>query len=158
MLVRLKTLAELGLFDERFFCYGEEMAWCQQAVAAGWRVAVCGRSVVVHRRQGSDVNDNAAYYRTRNYFLFVEKFRWPRRLLWNVLLCARAAGAVLDAFQNGYNHKGEAIAAGVRDALLRRFGRRRSGDARWLARVLLAWGWARARMPGRRVRRERPPF
>ncbi|HKC12257.1 MAG TPA: glycosyltransferase family 2 protein [Vicinamibacteria bacterium] len=158
MLVRLQTLAELGLFDERFFCYGEEMAWCQHAVAAGWRVAVCGQSVVVHRRQGSDVNHNAAYYRTRNYFLFVEDFRWPRRSVWTVLLCARAAGAVLDAFRSGEIDKAEATAAAVRDAFLGRFGRRRSGPARWVARVLLAWGWVRALMPGRRFRRERPPF
>lgn len=71
MLVRLSAMQRDGFFDERFFCYGEETEWCWRMLERGWRLAVASGSIVYHQGQGSDVNANAAYYRSRNPFLLL---------------------------------------------------------------------------------------
>lgn len=48
MLVRAQVLGDVGLLDERFFMYSEELDWCRRIVEAGWRVVYFPRAVVVH--------------------------------------------------------------------------------------------------------------
>jgi N-acetylglucosaminyl-diphospho-decaprenol L-rhamnosyltransferase len=46
--VRASAGAEVGLFDERFFMYSEELDWCRRFRAAGWQIAYVPQSEVVH--------------------------------------------------------------------------------------------------------------
>ena len=48
MWLRARALAAVGLFDEEFFAYHEEVEWCARARAAGWRVVYCPDAVVTH--------------------------------------------------------------------------------------------------------------
>jgi N-acetylglucosaminyl-diphospho-decaprenol L-rhamnosyltransferase len=48
MLVRAEAVGDVGLLDERFFMYSEEMDWCRRIVEAGWRVVYYPEAVVVH--------------------------------------------------------------------------------------------------------------
>lgn len=48
MLVRRATWEQVGLLDEGYFMYSEEMDWCRRIVAAGWRVVYFPPAVVVH--------------------------------------------------------------------------------------------------------------
>jgi GT2 family glycosyltransferase len=48
LLVRGRAAAEIGLFDERFFLYSEELDWCRRFRAAGWRVAYFPGAEVSH--------------------------------------------------------------------------------------------------------------
>lgn len=38
MLLRAEAVRDVGLFDERFFLYFEEIDWCKRARADGWRI------------------------------------------------------------------------------------------------------------------------
>jgi N-acetylglucosaminyl-diphospho-decaprenol L-rhamnosyltransferase len=58
--VRARAAAEVGLFDERFFMYSEELDWCRRFRAAGWRVAYVPRAEVVHLEGASTRLDLAA--------------------------------------------------------------------------------------------------
>jgi N-acetylglucosaminyl-diphospho-decaprenol L-rhamnosyltransferase len=58
--VRASAAAEVGLFDERFFMYSEEMDWCRRFRAAGWGVAYVPQSEVVHVEGASARLDLAA--------------------------------------------------------------------------------------------------
>lgn len=40
---------EIGLLDERFFLYGEDVDYCIRAIRSGWRLVTTTRSVVLHR-------------------------------------------------------------------------------------------------------------
>ena len=53
MLVRRSALAQVGLFDERFFLYAEETDWCLRFHKAGWKILFTPQAEVVHLIQGS---------------------------------------------------------------------------------------------------------
>ncbi len=46
--VRRKTVEQIGMLDESFFMYGEDMDWCRRMKAAGWRLIVLPELVVLH--------------------------------------------------------------------------------------------------------------
>lgn len=47
-LVRRELIAQVGLFDPRFFLYSEEVDHCRVAKRAGWKVVYFGDTSVVH--------------------------------------------------------------------------------------------------------------
>src|SRR5579859_5945384 len=58
--VRAEAARQVGLFDERFFLYSEELDWCRRFRHAGWRVAYVPSAEVVHVEGGSSQLDLAA--------------------------------------------------------------------------------------------------
>ncbi len=48
LLVRRQAVEEVGLLDERFFMYSEELDWCRRMMGAGWRVVYLPTAQVVH--------------------------------------------------------------------------------------------------------------
>ena len=55
LLVRAAAILQVGLMDESFFMYSEEMDWCRRFVAAGWKVVYYPAARVVHHGgQSSD--------------------------------------------------------------------------------------------------------
>ncbi|GAA1838434.1 glycosyltransferase family 2 protein [Agromyces salentinus] len=53
MLVRGTALAEVGLLDERYWMYAEDLDWCLRFRNAGWRVVYDGRVIAHHLKGGS---------------------------------------------------------------------------------------------------------
>ncbi|MCX7624251.1 MAG: glycosyltransferase family 2 protein, partial [Thermomicrobium sp.] len=53
MLVRLQAVAEVGLLDEAYFMYGEDLDWAYRIKARGWRVRYEPRARAVHLKGGS---------------------------------------------------------------------------------------------------------
>jgi len=58
--VRASAAAEVGLFDERFFMYSEELDWCRRFRSAGWRIAYVPSAEVMHLEGGSSRADLVA--------------------------------------------------------------------------------------------------
>jgi N-acetylglucosaminyl-diphospho-decaprenol L-rhamnosyltransferase len=58
--VRASAAAGVGLFDERFFMYSEELDWCRRFRAAGWGVAYVPSAEVLHSEGASSRLDLAA--------------------------------------------------------------------------------------------------
>jgi hypothetical protein len=58
--VRRTAIEQIGLFDERFFMYSEELDWCRRMRMAGWRVAYVPTAEVLHLEGGSSRHDLAA--------------------------------------------------------------------------------------------------
>ncbi|NLG48664.1 MAG: glycosyltransferase family 2 protein [Chloroflexi bacterium] len=48
MLVRSAAIQRVGLLDEGFFMYSEELDWCRRMVADGWQVVYLPQAVVIH--------------------------------------------------------------------------------------------------------------
>jgi len=48
MCVRRAAIAEVGLFDEGFFMYAEEVDWCLRFWRAGWEVWHCPDALAIH--------------------------------------------------------------------------------------------------------------
>jgi GT2 family glycosyltransferase len=53
MMIRSRTLAQIGLLDEDIHMYGEDVAWCFQAKERGWKVYYHPKAVVLHYKSGS---------------------------------------------------------------------------------------------------------
>jgi GT2 family glycosyltransferase len=80
LLVRARAATEVGLFDERYFLYSEEIDWCQRFRAAGWGVRYLPSAEVVHVEGAS--TRQAPAQRTahfwRNRLRYVETWHGPR--------------------------------------------------------------------------------
>ncbi|MEH0825331.1 MULTISPECIES: glycosyltransferase family 2 protein [unclassified Micromonospora] len=53
MLVRREALLDVGLFDEQFWMYGEDLDWCKRFSDRGWSVLYDGRVTVTHLKGAS---------------------------------------------------------------------------------------------------------
>ncbi len=88
LMVRRETIEEVGLLDERFFMYCEEIDWCMRIKAAGWKVYCVPGAEIVHYVGQSTGQFRAemfvALWRSR-YRLFEKHyrplFRWLARRL-----------------------------------------------------------------------------
>jgi GT2 family glycosyltransferase len=82
MWLRVGALRAIGLFDETFFAYHEEVDWCVRARTAGWRVLYWPDAVVGHTGRGSHGNARSIrirkYFAARNSILFARKHARPR--------------------------------------------------------------------------------
>ncbi|MFN8641669.1 MAG: glycosyltransferase family 2 protein [Candidatus Binatia bacterium] len=81
VLVRLAALADVGLLDESFFLYCEDVDWCLRARRRGYRVVYEPRAVVVHGPAASPAaRSRRAYFLARNGLLFARKHgTWRER-------------------------------------------------------------------------------
>lgn len=73
MMIRTSCLHEVGVFDERYFAYVEDMDFSFRMKQQGWRVVYAPKSIVWHKNAGSTDrpgNPFHEYYFTRNRLLF----------------------------------------------------------------------------------------
>lgn len=88
MLVRGEVLQVVGLLDEAFFMYGEDLDWCLRIKQAGWTVLYNGRVVVIHHKRASSrqrsVQSLLAFYQAMLIFFrkhYARQTWWPMRWL-----------------------------------------------------------------------------
>jgi GT2 family glycosyltransferase len=80
MLVRTSVIREIGMLDERFFTYWEDIDYSYRSSAAGYRNLVDENCVVGHPRKDPILNPSALkphwwYYNARNEYWF-----WTRHM------------------------------------------------------------------------------
>jgi N-acetylglucosaminyl-diphospho-decaprenol L-rhamnosyltransferase len=86
MMVRLEVVAQVGLLDERFFMYGEDLDWAFRIKQAGWRVLYNGQVDVLHlKKQSTRQNRRAqrAFYESMLIFFrkhYARSTPWPARV------------------------------------------------------------------------------
>lgn len=61
MLVRREAINQVGLLDEDFFMYGEDIDWCYRLKQAGWKVVYHGDAQITHYKGGSGRESKALY-------------------------------------------------------------------------------------------------
>jgi GT2 family glycosyltransferase len=68
-LCRAEVIRQCGFFDERFFCYYEDVDWSVRVVRAGWRLDYVPGAHFLHEVGGSGASITGAFYRARNLIL-----------------------------------------------------------------------------------------
>lgn len=53
MVVRAAVIREVGLLDEAFFMYGEDLDWCYRIKSLGWRIVYYPRVVIHHHKRAA---------------------------------------------------------------------------------------------------------
>ncbi len=92
LLVRLSVVNEVGILDERFFAYYEEVEWCVRMQRAGYHILFVPQSKVWHKisPEAREASPQVHYYMTRNRLLFLHLTRAPLRArLWTAFSYAR---------------------------------------------------------------------
>jgi N-acetylglucosaminyl-diphospho-decaprenol L-rhamnosyltransferase len=107
MMLRAEVIAQIGLLDEQFFMYGEDLDWCLRAKQAGYRVVYYPAVVVQHvKRAASSRSQKARYEFQRAMWLFYRKHYRPHtpRLLDGLIrlgLALRGGPALLREMRGG---------------------------------------------------------
>ena len=65
-LARRKALDEVGLLDESFFMYGEDMDWCKRFWKGGWKLAFVPSAEAIHYGGASSANAPVRFYIERH--------------------------------------------------------------------------------------------
>ena len=132
ILFRAEALAEVGVFDERFFLLFEDTEWGERAARAGWDLRVVPAARLLHegsRSFGSTRTPLYQYYYTRNHWLWARESlpvarRWRRRYGFHY----RTRKALRRARQSqGSETLLRAIRQGWEDAREGHWGRREEG-------------------------------
>lgn len=53
LMIRKSVIDKIGLLDEEYFMYGEDLDWCWQAKAAGYKVMYYPKAEITHYKYGS---------------------------------------------------------------------------------------------------------
>jgi GT2 family glycosyltransferase len=144
LLVRRSVLERVGLLDERYFAYYEDLDWCLRGARAGFSSLYVGDAVAYHagsatanRGAGRSQSTFINYYGARNALLCIALHAPPRE---RPLALARLSGSLLAAevriLAGGLllrrpqaTRRARAIAAGVLDAARGHFGARQGISA-----------------------------
>jgi GT2 family glycosyltransferase len=79
ILVRREVFEQIGLLDERFFMYSEEVDFCLRARKIGWEIIHVPSAKVWHKGVQRDYRPSSivTYYSTRNRLLMLSKHQAP---------------------------------------------------------------------------------
>ena len=61
MLLRSAAICQVGILDETFFMYGEDIDWCYRIKAAGWKIVYYGDAEIIITREQA-VNKKTSSY------------------------------------------------------------------------------------------------
>ena len=76
MLVRSKTIQDVGFLDESFFMYGEDIDWCYRIKAANWKIIYFSNAKIIHYKGASNSkkqNKRLTYEFYRAMYIFYNK-------------------------------------------------------------------------------------
>jgi len=78
LLIRRKTLEDIGSFDERFFLYFEDVDFCYRAKQAGWRVVYNPKAVATHlyKQASKKLFSKPQLYHLQSMVLYYNKHGW----------------------------------------------------------------------------------
>ncbi len=71
MMLRREVIDRIGLLDEEFFMYGEDIDWCFRAKEAGWVVFYFADAFILHHKRASSIKSKKAlveFYRAMEIF------------------------------------------------------------------------------------------
>jgi GT2 family glycosyltransferase len=94
LLVDGAALADVGLFDERYFMYSEEEDWQRRARQRGWRLSYCANVEALHRGGGTESNVGRLQLRVH---VAIERYirKWYGAAGWTIFRAGTIFGCAL---------------------------------------------------------------
>ncbi len=102
MLVRNSLYQQIGLFDEKYFMYHEDLDLCWRARLKGWRVVLAPKSVVYHKYSFSK-SITKYYFMERNRFItMLQNYHFLTLISLSPFLLLMELGLLFQAFRMGW--------------------------------------------------------
>lgn len=103
LLIKRKVFEKIGLFDERFFLYFEDLDFCLRAKKAGFKIALESKVVILHKLGGSvgRWSKTAIWHNLRSNFIFISKHLGWRRPIGYIYLMALSIKILVDKLIKG---------------------------------------------------------
>jgi len=101
MMVRKEVINKVGLLDETFFMYGEDLDWCFRIKNAGYKVIYYPEAVTVHYKGGSSKRKRykTIYEFHRAMYVFYNKHYHDKyNFIINLIVCAAISVKMVGAF------------------------------------------------------------
>lgn len=100
MMIRHQVLDKVGLFDERFFMYCEDIDLCQRINASGYQIFYVPTTQIVHYKGESTKKDRLDYVVAFNksLYLFFQKYYAPQSIFlfrWFIILGILLRGGII---------------------------------------------------------------
>jgi GT2 family glycosyltransferase len=130
-LARRAALDEVGLLDEAFFIYGEDMDWCKRVRDAGWGVEFVPHAKAIHYGGASSANAPIRFYIERQK----ADLQYWRKHHSSLSVLAYYAIAVLNHFLRVVGYSAKACVPRGDKASARYKARRSAACLRWLLTV-----------------------
>jgi hypothetical protein len=96
MMVRTQAIDQVGLMDERFWMYGEDLDWAKRIKDAGWRVVYNPEVTVLHVKRASSRQNsraNVEFYRAMLIFYYKHYYsQTPWLLHWIIIMGVAVKG------------------------------------------------------------------
>lgn len=130
VLIRREVFEKVGVFDSRFFIYGEDLDFCIRSREAGFKLLFQPKSIIWHKISqsfGGEFNPIREYYFTRNGLLLIDKhlssrlfkmFAIPVRLLWDFIRILKSVYKSRSSLMSGLR----ILAKSISDFYNRRYG------------------------------------
>ncbi len=117
LLVRAEVVRQIGLLDDGYFMYGEDVDWCLRARRAGYRLLFVPQARVWHKISSSSgghavahgLTPFKAYHKVRSMFRVFRK--WARWYHWLTLPFFVAAQGIVVVFRLLFSGNWRALAA-----------------------------------------------
>jgi GT2 family glycosyltransferase len=90
MMMRRSALDDIGLLDERFFMYVEEMDWCRRAHEHGWTVGYDPSGTIVHHK--GEITRHATFRMLYHFHRSMALYCCKYRRWWNPTLVPALLG------------------------------------------------------------------
>jgi GT2 family glycosyltransferase/lipopolysaccharide/colanic/teichoic acid biosynthesis glycosyltransferase len=100
MMMKKEVLDQVGLFDEQFFMYCEDIDLCHRITQAGFKIYYFPETQIIHYKGESTKKDNLDYVKTFNKSLyqFFQKYYAPKSIFlfrWLVMIGILLRGAFI---------------------------------------------------------------
>lgn len=93
MMIRRSSLESIGLFDERFFMYAEEMDWCRRAQAKGWDIGYDPSGTIVHVK--GEITRHSTFRMLYHFHQSMVLYYWKYNRWWNPICYFVSIGILL---------------------------------------------------------------
>ncbi|MEO8440385.1 MAG: glycosyltransferase family 2 protein [Spartobacteria bacterium] len=115
MLVRRKCLDEIGLFDQRYFAYGDEHDLGARAVRHGWKVAMVWGSIVINPATSTESSWRSYLFARNSLFLVRSHFGRCAAALRAALILCNTLRLGVARREDGFAFSARARCRAVRD-------------------------------------------
>jgi len=117
-MVRREAIEEVGLLDEGFFMYSEELDWCRRIKAQGWQIIYLPTAKVIHYGAQSSEQVKAfqhiQFQRSKIRYFRKHHSRWQAKILRLFILATYLYQLIVEALKWVVGHKRPLRAARVR--------------------------------------------